>query len=150
MSMTKKHKRLLFLLIIAVGYAGYDLISNSDQYKSLLGSLFSNKKSAKSNITSDVNLDPVKEDTIENIIIDWKRDPFFSDDMIPPPKIIKKIPEKRLILDAITYSGENSIVIINNQMLKEGQTIEGYVVEKIYLNKVKLSKPGKTKYLEQE
>jgi hypothetical protein len=150
MSMTKSHKRLLLLLLIAVGYAGYDLISNSDQYTSLLGFLFSKKKSGNSNITSNIKPDSVKEDTTKNIIMDWKRDPFFSDDMIPPPKIIKKIPEVKLNLNAITFSGENSIVIINNQILKEGQTIEGYVIEKIFLNKVRLSKPGKTIFLEQE
>ena len=154
MAITKGQKRLIVFLCIALGYAGYDLISNSEQYQNLFGFLFSKKKSAKSanEPTAKLKNTNTEKDTVKNIAMGWGRDPFFCEEMRPPPKkkIIRRKPEVKLNLNAITFSGENSIVIINNQILKEGQHIEGYLVEKIYLDKVRLSRPGKTIMLETE
>lgn len=154
MAITKSQKRLIFVLLIAVGYALFDLVSNSDQYGALFDSIFSSKKSSETidKPKEKTTIKKAVQDTIKDVGIDWGRDPFFTEAMRPPPKkrIIRKKPEVKLTLNAITFSGQNSIVIINNQILKEGQMIEGYLVEKIYLNKVKLSKPGKVKYLSSE
>ena len=153
MAITKSQKRLVFILLIAVGYAAYDLLSNSEQYKALLGfgSSQEETKKVREKGKKDTKTKTIVEDTVKNIVMNWGRDPFFTEEMRPPKKkIIRRKPEVKLNLNAITFSGENSIVIINDQILKEGEMIEGYKVEKIYLNKVKLNKLGRIRYLTSE
>ena len=87
---------------------------------------------------------------ITDLDMDFKKDPFFRDDLVK--KVVKyrksiKPKIKPLKLQAITYSDANSFVMINDLILSEGEYVEGYVVEKIEKTRVRLSKDGKSMYL---
>jgi hypothetical protein len=87
---------------------------------------------------------------ISEIDFEWKNNPFYRDDIkkkIKQSKKIYKPKPRKLKLQAITYSNENSFVMINDLILSEGEYVDGYRVEKIERTRVKLIKNGKAIYL---
>jgi len=148
MEVNKSQKRLLIILLLVVAYAAYDFLMNKNDYESMYGS---NKKS-KSKVSSKKVQLKSQQKTIQLTDLDlkWKRDPFYRDDLIKKViqrkrRIAPKLPS--LKLQAITFSEENSFVMINDLILSEGEAVLGYVVEKIERSRVKLVKNGKATYL---
>ena len=85
---------------------------------------------------------------IKHVELDWKRNPFKGKTQgkyLINIEVSKS--NKRLILQAITYSFENSMVIINGRILQEGDEIDGYKIIKIYRNKVELTKYGQSIFI---
>lgn len=149
MEVSKSQKRLLILLGVVVLYAAYDFISNKDDYDKMYGG--KKEIAVKTNPSDKLHLMAAKQTRqITDIDMDFKRDPFFREDMVK--KIVKykkstKPRARKLKLQAITYSQDNSFVMINDLILSEGEYVEGYIVEKIEKTRVRLSKNGKSIYL---
>ncbi|MGD9898153.1 MAG: hypothetical protein AB7T22_03400 [Calditrichaceae bacterium] len=145
MQITKEQKRLLIVLSAVVLFAVIDFTINSEQY---LGYYLDDGP-------APVSVNPVddsKEKAIPKYIPvlnykkGWGKDPFFD---VSVKKIKKRSASKKvepiLHLQAISYSGENSVVMINNMAVRVGENIEGYRVLKIEPQKVTLTKDGDIK-----
>jgi hypothetical protein len=146
MKLNKSQKRLFIILGLVLSYAVIDVIINMNQYKSLyFGSGRESGQSANSLVKPKQKQDIGTD--IQSIEFDWKRDPFKSDRVLVKNSRKKLSKAQRLFLNAITYSGSNSLVIINDQILRTGDKIGGYTVQKIYNDKVKLTKFGHTLFL---
>lgn len=148
MEITKSQKRLLIVLGVVVVYAAYDFITNKENYDKM----YAGKKEivVKTNPSDKLQLKVVKQKQITDLDMDFKRDPFYRDDMVKEIKKFKRRPKPRqkpLKLQAITYADANSFVMINDVILAEGEKIEGYIVEKIEKTRVRLTKNGKSIYL---
>jgi len=149
MAVTKSQKRLFILLGIVVLYAAYDFISNKEDYDKM----YAGEKEivVQTNPSDKLQLKALQQTRqITDIDMNFKRDPFFRDDMVK--KIVQykkrlKPKARSLKLQAITYSDANSFVMINDLILTEGEYVEGYIVEKIEKTRVRLSKNGKSIYL---
>ena len=149
MEVTKSQKRLFIVLGIVVAYAAYDFISNKEDYDKM----YAGKKEVvvKTNPNDKLLIKAVQQTRqINDIDMDFKRDPFFRDDI--DKKIIKykrhsKPKSSALKLQAITYSGDNSFVMINDLILTKGEMVEGYIIEQIEKTRVRLTKNGKSIYL---
>ena len=148
MEVTKSQKRLFILLGLVVLYAAYDFISNKEDYDLMYGG---GKGTKQVKATKNVQLKATQQTKqITDLDMEFRRDPFFRDDMIK--KIVRykkrfKPQAKPLKLQAITYAQDNSIVMINDLILSEGEYVDGYVVDKIEKTRVKLTKNGKSIYL---
>ena len=143
MKITKNQKRLFIILGLVLSYAIIDFVLNQDQYKSLY---FTSDKTSSQSSNTLVRQKP-KMEVYRNRNLNeltWKRDPFNSDlQIILRKKQKKQNKDKALLLKAITYSGNNSLVIINDRILRVGDMIGDYKVQKIYKDKVKLTKFGR-------
>lgn len=150
MKITKSQKRLFIILGLVLCYAVIDVFINLDQYKSLyVSSDNTSNQSSNPLIKSKPNQNIEVKTNSRIIKLSWKRDPFKSDKPITYRKKLEK-PEKaqELILQAITYSVNNSFVIINDRILQVGDKIGLYRVKKIYKDKVKLTKYGQSIFLQ--
>lgn len=146
MKITKNQKRLFVILGLVLCYAIFDIIINLDQYKSLY--LGFDKSATQSSNTLIKSKKKIEINTnINPIELTWNRDPFKSDRRILKKEEKKQDKLQALYLQAITYSGNNSLVIINDQILQIGDKIGEYKVQKIYKDKVKLTKLGYTIFL---
>lgn len=61
-----------------------------------------------------------------------------------PPIDAKKKLEESLVLNGIFFSGDEGCALINNQIVKQGDLIEGATVKQISLNEVELEFEGST------
>lgn len=61
-----------------------------------------------------------------------------------PPIDTKKKLEESLVLNGIFFSGDEGYALINNQIVKQGDLIEGATVKQIGLNEVELEFEGST------
>ena len=149
MEVTKSQKRLFIVLGIVVAYAAYDFLSNKDDYDKM----YAGKKEVvvKTNPNDKLQIIAMQQTRqIKDIDMNFKRDPFYRDDI--DKKIIKykrhsKPKASTLKLQAITYADANSFVMINDLILAEGEIVEGYRIEQIEKTRVRLSKNGKSIYL---
>ncbi|MGD9486750.1 MAG: hypothetical protein AB7W47_01890 [Calditrichaceae bacterium] len=142
MQITKEQKRLLMVLSAVVLFAVIDFTINSDQY---LGYYFNDSPASVNVNKVDRSKEIVtpKYVSILNYKKGWGKDPFFD---VPVKKTKKRSATQKvepiLLLQAISYSGENSVVMINNMTVRAGEDIEGYRVLKIEPQKVTLIKDG--------
>jgi hypothetical protein len=143
----KRQKNLVILLVVVIVIAAIDFVINMDDYLGFYGSdkektpveVAKAKVSEKSNTKSVFQHASAKE---------WGSDPFYD----PANEVVKRVvkPQVKVItltLKAISFSENMSVAMINNQVLSEGDTIEGYTVQKIELKQVTLIKDGQTKTL---
>jgi len=143
--LTKGQKKLFVVLAIVVLYAVYDIASNWDTYVA-----YYSNKSRKVNLGKNTNDQVSKKVNIpENKSYQktWNEDPFYIAGKRSYTKRSVSSSEVVLKLKAISYAGENSVVMINNSILKIGDIIEEYRIEKIEQNRVSLIKDGKVKIL---
>ena len=145
MKVTKSQKRLLVVLAIVILYGIIDVIKNKDEYAQVY--LGKKKVEQPKLISKSQSLLTKNKRTVPKIDLSWKRDPFVKIEDRPVRKVKKVAPKIHLKLNALTYAGENSFVMINDVILKEGEMIEGYRVDKISQNRVKLTKNGRSIYL---
>lgn len=61
-----------------------------------------------------------------------------------PPIDAKKKLQESLVLNGIFFSGDEGYALINNQIVKQGDLIEGATVKQISLNEVELEFEGST------
>jgi hypothetical protein len=145
--LNKGQKRMLALLALVLLYAVYDIASNWDSYTSYYSNKPKKKANQSKNTATGVNtLANTKVD--KSYLKDWNKDPFY----IPSVrrtyrKQVNTSAEIVLKLNAISYSGENSVAMINNKILKIGDSISGYRVQKIEPKTVSIIKDGKVKVL---
>jgi type II secretory pathway component PulC len=145
MKVTKSQKRLLIILSLTIAYAVYDFIINMDQYSKYY---FTEKKTPSTLIVpkSAENLATKKLPIGQQY--SWKRDPFMRIGQTEPEKKDRVTqPDIKLVLKAITKDANKSFVMINDLILKEGETVAGYRIDKIYNDKVQLIKNNKTTFL---
>jgi len=145
MEVTKSQKRLLIILLLVVVYALYDFLQNKEDYEKM----YSGKgKKQQSQITSTQVQLRTDQSTVQitKLDLNWDRDPFFRDDLkkevVKAARVVVKR-DPKLELQAITYSEDNSFVIINDIILTEGEYVLGHRVERIDRSQVILSKDGK-------
>lgn len=145
MQVTKSQKRLLIVLGIVVAYGIFDISTNLDTYKQVYSGhsktrVAKNKSKNKTNLASK----DMKGGN-EPYLAGWGRDPFY----VKEHKVVRKkrghVKHRtiRLRLLAISMKGSNSVALINDKIVKEGDIISGYQVLKISSNKVYLSKGKK-------
>ena len=145
MKLEKSQKRMLSILSIVLLYAIFDFATNSDQYSKYYFSENSSTTSLSPNKIKK-NLQEKRASVEHNL--SWKRDPFNQYHKQKPGKVVKMAKSNfSMTLKAITYDSENAFVMINDNILMEGETIQGYLIDKIYKDKVKLSKNGQTEYV---
>ncbi len=147
MKVNKSQKRLFIILGVVVAYAAYDFISNRSDYEVYSGGGKTVVVKPSKNVILKAN---VQKAQVKDLDFKWKKDPFYRDDI--PKKILKKKrrikpKERPLRLQAITFSDQNSFVMINDLILSEGEYVQGYMVKKIERTRVKLIKNGKEIYL---
>jgi hypothetical protein len=146
MKLSKSQKRLFILLSIVIAYAVFDIITNKDQY--LLAYFGPDKKSEQSANTLLKEKPLLSVQTKDTVKLNWARDPFTGDQQYRPNQLMRFTGNKiNLKLQAITYSGENSLVMISDQILRSGDEIEGFRVGKIYRNKVELIRDGNSIFI---
>jgi hypothetical protein len=144
-SMTKSQKRLIVVLLLVLAFAAFDFIKNSDEYFSF----YSGEKTTERKTSGDTKIvranvqgQGKKE---QAYLQNWGRDPFFDKSLVKTYVRVKR--EVPLILTAISYQGENSMVMINNKILTLGDQIEGFQVASIDETQVLLRKGDQTKIL---
>jgi len=132
----KSQKRLFIILGIVILYLVYDVISNFDSYTSFYGE----KKSAPviTAVKKDSIVTAVKEKEID-YLADWGKDPFYMVITSGPKRNVKRNYKPKLQLYAISYKGDQSAALINDNFLKVGALVEGYRLQKIEKNQVTLS-----------
>ncbi len=139
MELTKSQKRLFIILGIVICYAIFDFVTHKDEYLSYYLDKESPKKSSV--VKKPDGSAAVAENRAELNIKNWGRDPFR--DMTK--KIVRRTtPKPRAVLptfrlEAISYRDGNSIALINDRILKKGDTISGYRVMDIASDRVVLS-----------
>jgi hypothetical protein len=145
MKLQKNQKRMIIVLGIVLLYAVIDVVNNAEQYTQYYfltensGSTIVPPKKVK---TYSVNKVQLKDK------ISWKRDPF-THSYQKKLKVVKKEFQSDFTLElkAITYNTDNSFIMINDLILMEGESIQGYLINKIYKDKVKLLKNGSSKFI---
>lgn len=60
----------------------------------------------------------------------------------PQAPIVKKVPGVHLVLNGIFFSEEEAYALINNQIVKVGDTLEGLTVKRISVDEVELESEG--------
>ena len=144
-NINKSQKRLLIVLAVVLAYAGFDIISNWDNYKNFYRSqpIESIKKVKPPTFSG--------KSTVEKAVLydkDWKNDPFFVSVQQKKAKMVYRRRKKRLTVQAISYEEKNPVAMINYQIVSTGETVDGYKVVKIEPNRVILKKDGKWKILQ--
>jgi len=145
MNLTKSQKRLAVILGIILLYAATDFFINREDYLQF----YFSEQAKIDTLTQQSIAEPARV-THPKLVTElkWKRNPFRELGIQPEIKK-KKAPQKvKLILQAITCSENNSFVMINDLILKEGEFIAGCQIDKIYANRVRLSEKGKSFYLQ--
>ncbi len=148
MEITKSQKRLLILLGLVLLFAIYDIIANKEDYLAVyFGKSSPEQAVAAPEQTSEKSQNKQERD---QYLKNWGKNPFKQADHKPQPKPQKKKPVRRkttLTLRAISYQQKGSVALINDQVLKVGDVISGYRVQKIEPKQVILIKNGNTKVL---
>jgi len=148
-SLAKGQKRLLVVMAVILAYGIFDVINNKDSYFSYYGGKKKGKKTAQTNVVN-LNVPEIKKTSTRNAkyFQTWGDDPFYNQRFVrrrSAPVIAQT--EVELNLKAISYNGENSVVMINDRVLMAGDVIDGYQVVKIEPTRVTLSKNGVNKTL---
>ncbi|MBD3223583.1 MAG: hypothetical protein GF313_02570 [Caldithrix sp.] len=145
LNITKGQKRLLIVLGIILLYMVYDIIINSEDYLSF----YFGKNKKTTTVKKDVAESRlvVTEDSVVLDVQNWGRDPFVQPKVVQKKVAKKKYTPKatRLVLRAISYQGVNSVALINDQILKVGDRIDGYTIKRIEPKRVILIKGGREK-----
>ena len=141
MKVTKSQKRLLVLLVIVLMYAIFDFMQNRKDYEQVY---LKKKQVPQAQLVTNSKPTIKKiEKQLKDIDLNWKRETIEKSEI--KRRSVKTAPQKvHLNLNAVTYAGENSFVIINNIILKEGEVVAGYRVDKIHQDHVKLTKNSKS------
>lgn len=148
-SLTKGQKRLLIVLALVLGYGAFDVIKNSDQYAGFYSGSNKSKKVKQTNVV-DVEAKVTQNKSVRNVkyLQSWGNDPFYNQKFVrrrvAPVRIQTAV---QLNLKAISYNGENSVVMINDRILMVGDVIHGYQVKRIEQARVILTKGNETKIL---
>lgn len=82
---------------------------------------------------------PTKERQRQRASLPWGRDPFFVNEQENPEKNVPKPP---LVCRGISCMDGEPVALINSAVLREGETIKGYLVEQIAEDSVVLAKGG--------
>jgi len=140
MEITKGQKRMLIALSAVVAFAAYDFISNSDTYLSF----YSGKQTAapKTNIPKTQNVEEAKDSRNMEFYTKWGTDPFAE---IKKEVVVRRVERPvqtgtTFRLSAISYMGNNSVALINDNVVKIGEQIAGYMVSSIEPKRVILIK----------
>jgi hypothetical protein len=139
--LTKGQKRMFAVLMVVILYAVYDIASNWDTYKAYYSNTtIKNKRNKTAAEAANQKINPTEN---KSYLKDWNEDPFYISGRQTFVKKSSSPPETVLKLKAISYAGENSVIMINDKILKTGDIIEGYRIEKIEQKSVTLNKSGK-------
>ncbi len=144
MELTKSQKRLLILLGFVLIYFVYDVVSNWDTY----AGFYSGKKTVVRNKNNEKDKNKTAEQPEQNrqkYLEKWGRNPFYK--KVERKKTVKRSVQKRkikLFLYAVSMKDNNSVALINDKVVKIGDIISGYTLQKIEKKQVTLS-DGKNK-----
>lgn len=146
-SVSKSQRNLIIVLLLVLTYAVFDFVTNREQY---LG-FYKNTKKATQKVQEEKQ-PPSQFKKAANAdaayLKNWGRDPFYDPGLHRKPvhRSLRRV-EVSLRLKAISYSGPNSVAMINNKILSVGEIIEGYRVVKIEPGRVILTRGSKRKIL---
>ena len=144
MEITKSQKRLLILLGLVLIYFVYDVATNWDTY----AGFYSGKKTVvrkKDNGKDKNKTVQTEEQNKQKYLEKWGRNPFYK--KVERKKTVKRSVQKRkikLFLYAVSMKDNNSVALINDKVVKVGDMISGYTLQKIEKKQVVLS-DGKNK-----
>ncbi|GAB4371665.1 MAG: hypothetical protein Kow0042_14550 [Calditrichia bacterium] len=143
--LNKSQKRLLWILLLVVGYAAFDIIQNFDSYASTYG--FKRKKSEQVNPSVEKPVQEMESLTRKTYNKGWNSDPFYVPVVEKKVRKVSRPQSVYLELNAISFATENSVAMINNRIVKVGDSIAGYRVSRIEPRRVVLIKGGQTRVL---
>lgn len=132
-AMHKKRRIFIFILAVCLGFISAGFI-----YKYLLASLISLPKALKEVQPSPVV--PLQPQTNVTAI------PSVTA-VIPAGAGKDMLTTGGLALNGIFFSGEESYALVNNLIVKTGDTVDGWTVSEILMEEVELSKEGIKKRL---
>ncbi|MCB9057302.1 MAG: hypothetical protein H6627_01980 [Calditrichae bacterium] len=142
----KRERNLLIILGIVVLIGAVDFAINTEDY---LGYYSSDQKNVEKK-ESNIPVQNLKSSQMKNQITytNWDRDPFYNSSIRVSKTVYRNtVKETTFQLKAISFSEGMSVAMINSQVLKVGDTIEGYKVSKIEPKQVILEKDGQSKIL---
>jgi hypothetical protein len=140
MEINKSQKRMLIILAAVLAFAVYTFISDKDRYLSY----YTGKKPPvqKATVSPTQNTAEARQNTDHHIYTTWGRDPFAQ--IIREAGVKKSrqpVAESNIFrLSAISYMGNNSVALINDNVVKIGEQLAGYTVSSIEPRRVILSK----------
>lgn len=143
--LTKSQKRLFFILALIIAYGVFDVVSNWDSYSGFYSG--KHKKKTKNQVIDKKSLNPTPRVEASEYEKGWKSDPFY---VRVKMRTVKKRSAPRQVylkLDAISFANENSVAMINNKILKAGDSVSGYRLTKIEPKRVVLQKGGSIRVL---
>jgi len=147
--LTKSQRNLVIVLLVVLTYAVFDFVKNRDEYLGYYKGGKKNtqdvKKEEKKSINPEVKV--LRNDMASTKV--WGENPFYDPDLKKAPvrRVVRKKRAVYLKLKAISYSGDNSVAMINDQILSKGDVISGYRVVKIEPKRVVLVKGSEKKIL---
>lgn len=147
-SLSKGQKRLLIVLAVVLAYGIFDVIKNKDRYLGYYGGGKKDQKVKQANVANVPQMKKTSTRRNAKYLQIWKEDPFYNQRFVYRRVVRKQTPaEVQLNLKAISYSGKNSVVMINDRIMMVGDIIHGYRINKILPNQVVLSKGSENKTL---
>ncbi len=144
MELTKSQKRLLIFLGLVLIYFVYDIITDWDTYA---GFYSGQKKTVQQQKKENQNVPEKARIKVQNraYLAGWGNNPFYEK---PKPKkaVSKKVKKRRINLHlyAVSMKDNNSVALINDKVVKIGDMISGFTLEKIEKKQVRLSDGKKT------
>lgn len=145
-TLNKSQKRLFVVLALVASYAVYDLATGKPKQ---VKSAVENTSSSETTKPEQASLTGASGQTsipVNFPISEWRRDPFRKQKEITSQNLNKAI-ESLLVskpgnlhLTAISKKGNKSYALINEQILTEGEALNGYRVVAIQANQVILRK----------
>ncbi|MFZ0388917.1 MAG: hypothetical protein WAN36_00545 [Calditrichia bacterium] len=144
--LNKSQKRMMLILMLALCYAVYEGVTNWETYA---GFYSSKKPVVQGKVINSGKLAATDQATVSpEYNLGWGSDPFYEKPKDKPlVKKVKSSPQIYLNLQAISYTGPGSVVMINDRILKVGEYISGYRVKSIDPQRVVLSGKNGSKIL---
>ncbi|MFQ6614501.1 MAG: hypothetical protein ACE5D1_06625 [Fidelibacterota bacterium] len=163
---SKSQKILLLVLVVSLGYLGYDMVFNkTPSTKELVQKIESGTTKAKPTrkapqptggsvpVIQPKTIQPAKAEKIPAYATVWGRDPFISTvgnvEIKTEETVVEEDPVyiEDYVLSAISFRGDRPVVLINESILKVGDQIDGLQLKEVRPNSVVLSSPGGKEYI---
>lgn len=141
----KRERNLLILLGIVVSIGAIDFLLNTEDYLSYYTKDEIKNEQLESKSTTQNAQSKQASDRF--VYTKWDRDPFHNSSIRVKKAVYRTVQEISFQLKAISFSEGMSVAMINNQVLKVGDLIEGYTVKSIQPKQVVIEKDGQSKTL---
>jgi hypothetical protein len=147
-AISKSQKRLFILLAIIASYAVYDLATAKPRPAKSVAETAAQATGAQTEAVSAI-VAAIAQPAVQMslLVSDWRRDPFRKQAEKMTAYNLNKVVETLLVpklgnlhLTAISKSGNKSYALINDQILTQGEVMNGYKIVDIQATQVILKK----------